>query len=73
MNVADFVSTFCLFIKERETKMKEEIDKLREELHCQSKKMAENNNLVLHLQEQLVKLQSEQLRQTARGVSGLFM
>ncbi|XP_071787892.1 uncharacterized protein [Asterias amurensis] len=52
--------------EERETKMKEEIDKLREELNCQSKKMAENNNLVLHLQEQLVKLQSEQLRQTAR-------
>ncbi|XP_022103366.1 uncharacterized protein LOC110986064 isoform X2 [Acanthaster planci] len=52
--------------EERERVMKQEIQNLREELNLQTQKMAANNDLVLNLQEQLVKLQSSHLRQDAR-------
>ncbi|CAH1787997.1 unnamed protein product [Owenia fusiformis] len=52
--------------KEREKELTNEIRNLRQELIQQSGKMQENYNVVLNLQEQLVKVQSDQMRMSAR-------
>ncbi|XP_077996626.1 uncharacterized protein LOC144449943 isoform X2 [Glandiceps talaboti] len=51
---------------EREKKLQGEIDFLKTELKSQNSKLQDNYHIVMQLQEQLVKLQSEQMRQNAR-------
>ncbi|PIK34136.1 hypothetical protein BSL78_29042, partial [Apostichopus japonicus] len=62
----DIEAAAKLAAEERETAMKEEILNLRMELKNQGKQMTDNNQVMLQLQDQLVKLQSDQLRQSAR-------
>ncbi|XP_070545873.1 uncharacterized protein [Ptychodera flava] len=52
--------------EEREKKLRGEIDILKNELRSQNSKLQDNYHIVMQLQEQLVKLQSEQMRQNAR-------
>ncbi|XP_071942036.1 uncharacterized protein [Antedon mediterranea] len=50
----------------RENALKNEIELLREELNNQVKQMKDNNAMVVHLQQELIKMQSEQIRMNAR-------
>ncbi|XP_033116880.1 uncharacterized protein LOC117116878 isoform X2 [Anneissia japonica] len=50
----------------RENALKTEIEELREELKNQVKQMKDNNAMVVHLQQELIKMQSEQIRTNAR-------
>ncbi|XP_074661631.1 serine/threonine-protein kinase Nek8-like [Tubulanus polymorphus] len=52
--------------KQREKQLLNEIDSLRGQFSEQNMKLKDNYNLVLELQEQLLKVQSEQMRMNAR-------
>ena len=47
-----------IWLQDREKALKAEIDLLREELVSQSRKMADNNQIMQQMQEQLVRIES---------------